>query len=196
MFLFQNWYLAKAGEALTKRLRKESFLAFLRQVSVYIYIFEIPATYNIYLHPYLMILTVYIFFISLPRTLVIMMNLIMEQEHFVRGLHPRFPPFKGYVYSFENGHLNWSIGNLKVPFIIFFLQATGSQLGLFVAAVVTTVGGLIVAFSASWQITLVMIAFLPLLIIAGMSLNAFLGGGVQKVGVSAGQVSYCKGLLL
>ena len=69
-------------------------------------------------------------------------------------------------------------------------------MGLFVAAVVTTVGGLIVAFSASWQITLVMIAFLPLLIIAGMGLNAFLGGGVQKVGVSAGQVSYCKGLLL
>lgn len=64
-------------------------------------------------------------------------------------------------------------------------------MGLLTAAVVTTIGGLIVAFNAAWQITLVMIAFLPLLVIAGMSLNAFLGGGVQKVGVSAGQVSYC-----
>ena len=75
---------------------------------------------------------------------------------------------------------------------LFFPQATGSQLGLLAAAVVTTVGGLIVAFSATWQITLVMIAFLPLLLIAGMSFNTFMGGGVQKAGVSAGQVSYSR----
>ena len=73
---------------------------------------------------------------------------------------------------------------------LFFSQATGSQLGLLAAAVVTTIGGLVVAFSATWQITLVMIAFLPLLLIAGMSFNTFMGGGEQKAGVSAGQVSY------
>ena len=96
---FQNWYFAKAGEALTKRLRKESFLAFLRQVSAST-IFEIPVTNNI-LYSRLCVNDfdgVYIFCFSPSiRTLLIMTNLIMEQAQFVRDLHPRFPPSKGYV---------------------------------------------------------------------------------------------------
>lgn len=57
-----------------------------------------------------------------------------------------------------------------------FLQATGPQLGFFVSAVVTICGGLVVSFSASWKITLAMIAFIPIVIITVALLNCFLGG--------------------
>lgn len=84
---------------------------------------------------------------------------------------------------------------MEYTFFFSSSQATGAQLGLLAAAVVTIIGGLIVGFDASWQLTLVMIAFIPLLIGAGMVFNTFLGGGGgggDKDGSAseAGQVSY------
>ena len=81
---------------------------------------------------------------------------------------------------------NWN----SEQFFFIIPQATGSQLGLLVAAVVTTISAFIVAFSATWRISLVTIAFLPLLMISGLSFNAFLGGGGQNTALSAGQVRY------
>ena len=71
-------------------------------------------------------------------------------------------------------------------------QATGAQLGLVIAGIVTIVSGLVVAFDASWRLTLVMIAFTPLLLVAGMAVNTFFGGGSAGEGGAAagcGQVS-------
>lgn len=56
-----------------------------------------------------------------------------------------------------------------------FFQATGPQLGLFVSSMVTIIGGLIVAFAASWKLTLTMMAFIPIVIIATTLINYFLG---------------------
>lgn len=47
---------------------------------------------------------------------------------------------------------------------------------------------------ASWRLALVMIAFVPLLVVAGLFMNTFLGGGAgggeNTAATSAGQVSY------
>ena len=40
---------------------------------------------------------------------------------------------------------------------------------------VTIIGGLIVAFAASWKLTLTMMAFIPIVIIATTLINYFLG---------------------
>lgn len=47
---------------------------------------------------------------------------------------------------------------------------------MLVSAVVTTVGGLVIAFCASWRLTLAMMAFIPIVLIATALINCFLGG--------------------
>ena len=55
----------------------------------------------------------------------------------------------------------------------------------------TVIGGLIVSFDATWQLTLVMLAFLPLLIISGMMMKFQLGGQTANSDlITAGQVSF------
>lgn len=72
------------------------------------------------------------------------------------------------------------------------LQATGPQLGTFLAGVISVVGGITVAFLGSWKLTLVMLAFMPMLFFGGMIANRFVTdltktdtGSIS----SAGQVS-------
>ncbi|CAB3994659.1 multidrug resistance 1 [Paramuricea clavata] len=108
----QNWCFSSAGEALTKRLRKAAFSAFLRQDMAY---FDSPEN----------------------GTGVVCSRLATE------------------VSSIQG--------------------ATGPQLGLFVSSMVTIIGGLIVAFAASWKLTLTMMAFIPIVIIAITLINYFLG---------------------
>jgi membrane protein implicated in regulation of membrane protease activity len=55
------------------------------------------------------------------------------------------------------------------------LQATGPQIGLLIAGIVTVIGGLLVALTASWQLAFLMMAFIPLLVGCGMFMNAFFG---------------------
>jgi ABC-type multidrug transport system fused ATPase/permease subunit len=47
---------------------------------------------------------------------------------------------------------------------------------LVTSALVTVIGGLIVAFRASWKLTLTMMAFIPLVLTAAAIINYFLGG--------------------
>lgn len=54
----------------------------------------------------------------------------------------------------------------------------------------TIVGGFIVSFSASWKVSLVMLAFIPLLVLSGLAFNIFLGGGALELSqTGAGHVS-------
>ncbi|CAB4013881.1 Multidrug resistance 1 [Paramuricea clavata] len=108
----QNWYLAKAGEALTKRLRKQTFLAFLRQEISY---YDLP-------------------------------------NHGTGAICTRLATEVSAVQG-----------------------ATGPQLGLLIAGIVTVIGGLLVSLTASWQLALLMMAFIPLLVGCGMFMNAFFG---------------------
>ena len=66
---------------------------------------------------------------------------------------------------------------------------------MLLGAVVSVVGGLIVAFTGSWKLTLVMLAFMPMLFIGGLLANKLLysvgqpsedNGGIA----SSGQVSF------
>ncbi|XP_028411655.1 multidrug resistance protein 1-like isoform X2 [Dendronephthya gigantea] len=67
---------------------------------------------------------------------------------------------------FDNpGNGTGAICSLLATEVSSIQGATGPQLGLVVSALVTTVGGLIVAFNASWQLTLTMVAFFPIILI-------------------------------
>lgn len=64
---------------------------------------------------------------------------------------------------------------------------------------VSVVGGLIVAFIGSWKLTLVMLAFMPMLFIGGMLANKLLTDIVRNSngsdGISsAGQVRFNEGV--
>jgi ABC-type multidrug transport system fused ATPase/permease subunit len=68
---------------------------------------------------------------------------------------------------------------------------------MLLGAVVSVVGGLAVAFTGSWKVTLVMLAFMPLLFVGGFFssriLNINQSGEATKEGdsiASAGQVSF------
>ncbi|XP_028416784.1 multidrug resistance protein 1-like isoform X1 [Dendronephthya gigantea] len=114
----QNWYLAKAGEALTKRLRKKAFLAFLRQEISY---YDLP------------------------------------------------------------NHGTGAICSRLATEVSSIQGATGPQLGLLLAGIVTVIGGLIVSLTASWQLALLMMAFIPLLVGSGMFMNAFFGSSKESL---------------
>jgi ABC-type multidrug transport system fused ATPase/permease subunit len=79
----------------------------------------------------------------------------------------------------------------KLTYVIlelYILQATGPQLGLLFAGVVTIIGGLIVSITASWRLALLMMAFIPLLVGCGMFMNAFFGATKDSAANSGGKV--------
>ncbi|CAL8095684.1 unnamed protein product [Calicophoron daubneyi] len=69
-------------------------------------------------------------------------------------------------------------GASKLKFI------SGSQIGTIIEAIVTIVVSLIIAFVYSWQLTLVHLAFFPIIIVTGMFQTRAIGGA----GVSANEV--------
>ncbi|XP_046843213.1 ATP-dependent translocase ABCB1-like isoform X2 [Xenia sp. Carnegie-2017] len=103
--LLRDWFLSKAGEPLTQRLRELSFSAYMRQETSY-------------------------FDVTSHGTGAICTSLAVDVS-VIKG-------------------------------------ATGPQLGLLLGAVVSVIGGLIVAFTGSWQLTLIMLGFMPLLFFAGL----------------------------
>ena len=75
------------------------------------------------------------------------------------------------------------------------VQATGPQLGMLLGAFVSVVGGLIVALLGSWKLTLVTLAFMPILLIGGMITSRVVTDlskkDTESDGISsAGQVSF------
>ena len=73
---------------------------------------------------------------------------------------------------------------------MLLFQATGPQLGLLIAGVVTVIGGLIVSLTASWQLALLMMAFIPLLVGCGMFMNAFFGATKDSAANRGGKVTW------
>ena len=69
-----------------------------------------------------------------------------------------------------------------------FFQATGPQLGLLFAGIVTVIGGLVVSLTAAWQLALLMMAFIPFLVGAGMFMNAFFGATKDSAANRQGKV--------
>lgn len=68
--------------------------------------------------------------------------------------------------------------------------AVGSQFGLFVSGIVTLGGTFAVAFAATWQLTLLMLLFLPFLLLAGKLVRSFFGSETRKADdEEAGQVA-------
>ena len=66
---------------------------------------------------------------------------------------------------------------------------------MLIGGFVSVVGGLIVAFTGSWKLTLVMLAFMPMLMIGGMLANKLLvdivkNGNSSESISSAGQVRF------
>lgn len=75
------------------------------------------------------------------------------------------------------------------PSFIPLLQATGIQLGLVASTVVSVIGSLAVSFANSWKLTLVMLAFSPIMLIAGLFMMDQLGASTRTVEEGdAGQV--------
>ena len=60
--------------------------------------------------------------------------------------------------------------------------AVGDQVGLITQNVVTFVAGYIIAFIASWKVTLVLTSILPLIVVASVVSNKFEMGENDKVG--------------
>jgi membrane protein implicated in regulation of membrane protease activity len=65
---------------------------------------------------------------------------------------------------------------------------------LVASALLTIIGGLIVSFSASWQITLTMVTFIPIGLVAVVLINYFLGeNDCSEAGSSCAKV--CRRLI-
>ena len=60
--------------------------------------------------------------------------------------------------------------------------AVGDQVGLITQNVVTFIAGYIIAFIASWKVTLVLTSILPLIVVASVVSNKFEMGENNKVG--------------
>ena len=73
------------------------------------------------------------------------------------------------------------------------IQATGSRLGTLIETMIGMLASLVIAFVYSWMLTLVLIGFVPIFIIAGfLQLRAITGhaGSSKKALEEAGKVSY------
>lgn len=76
--------------------------------------------------------------------------------------------------------------------LVWFLQATGSQIGMIVSSLTSIGASFIIAFYFSWKLTLVIMCFLPLIGLSGMFQAKMLTGfevDSKKAMEAAGQVS-------
>jgi len=74
------------------------------------------------------------------------------------------------------------------------LQATGSRLGQVFQAISSIGVGIIIGFVFSWELTLLLLAFAPLVIISGFIEMKVVSGNssdLKKAFEEAGKVCYC-----
>ena len=77
-------------------------------------------------------------------------------------------------------------------YVFIYLQATGSKIGNILESFAVILSSLVVAFISSWKLALVVVAFLPLMIGAGIAQGKLTMGFSKKNKGSleqAGQVS-------
>lgn len=94
------------------------------------------------------------------------------------------------MYTFSNRSIRCSRSmKIKFDFIIimieyFLLKATGIRIGTMLQNISNLGVGLILAFIYGWSLTLLMLAFIPFMIIAGFLQTYMMTGFADKVTIN------------
>lgn len=139
--MFQGYAFAKSGELLTRRLRKVGFQAMLRQETGW---FDDPR--------------------NSPGALT---TRLATDASMVQGVSNRITILCHIISSYIV-HIIFNMSYNIVLFVVWFLQATGSQIGMIVNSLTSIGASFIIAFYFSWKLTLVILCFLPFIGLSGV----------------------------